>query len=127
MARLAQKDGVIRGILIHQGESNSRDSQWPEKVKKIYGDIIKDLGLNPADVPLLAGEVVNTDQDGKEASANEIMKALPGVLANSHVISSAGVPANADRLHFTPDGQREMGRRYAAQMLKVQAAIKPSP
>ena len=32
---------------------------------------------------------------------------------------SAGVPANADRLQFTPDGQREMGRRYAAQMLKV--------
>jgi dienelactone hydrolase len=120
MAKLAQKDGVIRGILIHQGESNSRDNQWPVKVKKVYADIIKDLGLNPADVPLLAGEVVNADQDGKEASANEIMKALPGVLANSYVISSAGVPANADRLHFTADGQREMGRRYAMQMLKVQ-------
>jgi hypothetical protein len=120
MARLAQKDGVIRGILIHQGESNSRDSEWPRKVKKVYDDIIKDLGLNPADVPLLAGEVVNADQEGKEASANEIMKALPGVLSNSYVVSSAGVPANADHLHFTADGQREMGRRYAAQMLKVQ-------
>ena len=120
MAKLAQKDGVIRGILIHQGESNSRDNQWPLKVRKVYTDIIRDLGLNPADVPLLAGEVVNADQEGKEASANEIMKALPGVLANSHVISSAGVPANADRLHFTADGQREMGRRYAMQMLKVQ-------
>ena len=120
MAKLAQKDGVIRGILIHQGESNSRDSEWPGKVKKVYNDIIKDLGLRAGDVPLLAGEVVNADQEGKEASANEIMKALPGVLANSYVISSAGVPANADHLHFTADGQREMGRRYAVQMLKVQ-------
>jgi hypothetical protein len=120
MAKLAQQDGVIRGILIHQGESNSRDPQWPARVKKIYGDIITDLGLNPAEVPLLAGEVVNADQGGREASANEIIANLPSVLPNSYVISSAGVPANADRLHFTADGQREMGRRYAAQMLKLQ-------
>jgi hypothetical protein len=119
MARLAQKDGVIRGILIHQGESNAEDQDWPLKVRKIYGDIIKDLGLNPAEVTLLAGEVVNADQNGDKASANLIMKNLPAVLPNSYVISSAGVPANADRLHFTVDGQREMGRRYAAQMLKV--------
>jgi hypothetical protein len=119
MAKLAQKDGVIHGILIHQGESNSKDPDWPKKVKKVYGDIIKDLGLDPAKVPLLAGEVVNADQGGTEASANEIMKNLPSVLPNSYVISSAGVPANPDHLHFTPDGQREMGRRYAARMLEL--------
>jgi hypothetical protein len=119
MAKLAQQDGVIRGILIHQGESNATDQDWPKKVKKIYGDIIKDLGLDPGQVALLAGEVVNADQNGDKASANLIIKELPGVLPNSWVISSAGVPANADRLHFTADGQREMGRRYAAQMLKV--------
>lgn len=119
MARLAQQDGVIRGILIHQGESNSRDPEWPNRVKKVYNDIIRDLGLDPAKVPLLAGEVVNADQGGVEASANEIMKNLPGVLPNSYVISSAGVPANADHLHFTADGQREMGRRYAEQMLRI--------
>jgi hypothetical protein len=117
MAKLAQKDGVIRGIILHQGESNSHDPDWPKKVKKVYGDIIRDLGLDPAKVPLLAGEVVNADQGGTEASANEIMKNLPAVLPNSYVISSAGVPANPDHLHFTPDGQREMGRRYAARML----------
>ena len=130
MARLAQQDGVIRGILIHQGESNSRDPDWPAKVKKIHGDIIRDLGLKAGNVTLLVGEVVNADQNGKEASANEIMKKLPGLLPDSFVISSAGVPANADRLHFTADGQREMGRRYAAQMLKIlgyEAKLPPEP
>ena len=29
MARLAQKDGVIKGILVHQGESNTGDKAWP--------------------------------------------------------------------------------------------------
>src|SRR5687768_3387129 len=28
MGRLAQKDGVIKGILLHQGESNTNDKQW---------------------------------------------------------------------------------------------------
>ena len=119
MAKLAQKDGVIRGILIHQGESNFEDKDWPKKVKKIYDDIIRDLSLNPKDVALLAGEVVNADQKGDKANANVIMKDLPGVLPNSYVISSAGVPCNSDHLHFTADGQREMGRRYAVSMLKV--------
>lgn len=47
------------------------------------------------------------------------MKSLPSTLPNSYVISSAGVPCNADHLHFTADGQREMGRRYAEKMLNL--------
>ena len=117
LAKIAQQSGVIKGIVIHQGESNFEDQDWPKRVKKIYDDLIKDLNLNPKDVVLLAGEVVNADQNGEKANANVIMKNLPGTLPNSHVISSAGVPANRDRLHFTADGQREMGRRYAEKML----------
>jgi hypothetical protein len=47
------------------------------------------------------------------------VKNLPGTLPNSYVISSAGVPCNADHLHFTADGEREMGRRYAEKMLNL--------
>lgn len=130
LARIAQRDGVIKGILIHQGESNFEDQDWPRKVKKIYDDLMKDLNLNPQEVPLLAGEVVNADQNGEKANANVIMKNLPATLPNSHVISSAGVPANRDHLHFTPDGQREMGRRYAERMLSLmgyKAALPAEP
>jgi len=119
LARLAQQSGVIKGILIHQGESNFEDQEWPRKVKKIYDDLTKDLGLNPNEVPLLAGEVVNEDHQGEKANANKIMKNLPGTLPNSYVISSAGLPCNPDHLHFTADGQREFGRRYAEKMLEL--------
>ncbi len=119
LAKIAQRDGVIKGILIHQGESNFEDMDWPKKVKKVYDDLVKDLNLNPKDVPLFAGEVVNKDHQGEKANANEIMKLLPGALPNSHVISSAGLPCNADHLHFTPDGQRELGRRYAEKALAL--------
>lgn len=73
MARLAQKDGVIKGILLHQGESNTNDKQWPDKVKKIYDSLLKDLDLKPDSVPLLAGELVNADQNGACASMNTII------------------------------------------------------
>ena len=119
LAKSAQKDGVIQGILLHQGESNTNDQEWPNKVKKIYSDFMQDLNLDPAKVPLLAGEVVHADQNGATASVNEIMKRLPDTLPNSFVISSSGIPCNPDRLHFTSAGLRELGRRYAVRMLTV--------
>ena len=119
LAKIAQQDGVIKGILIHQGESNFEDMDWPKKVKKVYDDLMKDLNLKSADVPLFAGEVVNKDHQGEKANANEIMKLLPGTLPNSYIISSAGLPCNPDHLHFTPDGQRELGRRYAEKALAL--------
>ena len=77
MARLAQKDGVIKGILLHQGESNTGDPDWPDKVKLVYENLLSDLHLKAKNVPLLAGEVVNADQNGKCASMNAIIDTLP--------------------------------------------------
>lgn len=119
LAKTAQKDGVIKGILIHQGESNVDDQDWPRKVKKIYGDFMKDLDLKPENVTLLAGEVVNADHQGQKAAFNEILKKLPETLPNSYVVSSAGLPCNPDHLHFTAEGQREFGKRYAERLLSV--------
>jgi lysophospholipase L1-like esterase len=119
MAKLAQQRGVIKGILLHQGESNANDKDWPNKVGKIYGDLMRDLNLRAEDVPLLAGETVNADQQGATAGMNTIIAELPKVVPHSYVISSKGCEARRDRLHFTPAGYRELGKRYAEQMLKL--------
>jgi hypothetical protein len=119
MAKLAQKDGVIKGILLHQGESNTNDTLWPVKVRIVYNNLIKDLNLKPEAVPLLAGEVVNADQGGICASMNTIIATLPETISNSFVISSAGCPDAPDNLHFTAEGYRMLGKRYAAQMLSL--------
>ncbi len=119
MARIAQKTGVIKGILLHQGESNTGDVNWPSKVKSVYDDLIKDLHLNPANVPLLAGEVVNADENGACASMNAIIDTLPQTIPNCYVISSAGCPCRPDHLHFTPAGYREFGTRYGDKMLSL--------
>ncbi|MBW4888506.1 sialate O-acetylesterase [Mucilaginibacter sp. HMF5004] len=119
MAKLAQKYGVIKGVLLHQGESNTNDTLWTQKVKGIYGNLLKDLNLKSKKVPLLAGEVVNADQSGICASMNKIIATLPGVIPNSYVIPSAGCPAGADKLHFTAEGYRMLGKRYGEQMLTL--------
>lgn len=119
LAKLAQKDGVIKGILIHQGESNTGDTQWPTKVKGVYDNLIKDLGLQASQVPLLAGEVVGSDQGGQCASMNSIIATLPNIIPNSYVISSYGCTDQSDNLHFTSAGYRLLGQRYAEKMLTL--------
>ena len=119
MAKVAQKTGVIKGILLHQGESNTNDTLWTKKVKLVYYNLMKDLKLNPKKVPLLAGELVNADQKGACASMNAIIATLPQVIPNAYVIPSAGCPGAPDHLHFTAEGYRELGKRYAAQMLSI--------
>jgi hypothetical protein len=120
MARLAQKDGVIKGILLHQGESNTNDKAWPGKVKRVYDNLIKDLNLNPGSVPLLAGEVVNADQHGVCASMNSIIDKLPETIPNCYIISSKGcLCREQDHLHFTPAGYKELGTRYGEKMLSL--------
>lgn len=127
MGKLAQKDGVIKGMVFHQGESNTGDPTWPGKVKAVYDNLCKDLSLDPAQTPFLAGEVVGVDNHGQCAAHNAVIAKLPDVLPNSYVISSAGCEAGPDHLHFSQAGYRELGQRYGIQMLKIMGVkeIKP--
>jgi lysophospholipase L1-like esterase len=88
-------------------------------VKYVYKNLLKDLHLKAKKVPLLAGETVNEDQDGKCAGMNKIIATLPQIIKNSYVISSAGCPDAADNLHFSAEGYRMLGKRYAEQMLTL--------
>jgi len=118
-AEQAQKDGVIRGILLHQGESNNNDKQWPNKVKGIYDSLLKDLNLNAEQIPLLAGGLVPADQQGACASMNKIIEELPRTIPTAHFVSSDGCAGRPDHLHFAPAGYRELGTRYGLKMLSV--------
>lgn len=119
LAKQAQQDGIIKGILLHQGESNTGDSQWPQKVKKIYNNLMVDLELNPDSVPLLAGEVVHANQGGICASMNTIIAKLPNTLPNSYIVSSDGCSDSDDNIHFNSKGYRMIGKRYAIKMLEL--------
>ena len=119
MAKIAQQTGVIKGILLHQGESNNGQQDWPKKVKLIYDRLMEDLNLNPEEVPLFVGETVSQAAGGSCYHHNAVIAKVPSVIPNSYVISSAGCPQRGDGLHFTAAGYRTMGKRYAQAALKV--------
>ena len=119
MGKKAQESGVIKGILLHQGETNTGDPNWPNNVKKIYDRLLADLGLNGSEVPLLVGEVVDSAMGGSCGAHNAVIANVPNVIPNSHVVKSNLLPQKGDGLHFTAQGYRELGRRYAQIMLNL--------
>lgn len=128
MGKIAQKTGVIKGILLHQGESNAGDAAdvWGKKVNTAYQGMLNDLGLNAKDVPLLAGQVA------KAGGFNVKIDALPKTIPTAYVVSSSGLGIHTQDtygLHFSAASYREFGKRYAQQMLKLlpkSATVDPS-
>ena len=118
MAKKAQEDGVIKGIIFHQGETDAGNGQWPSKVKKVYDNIIKDLGLGN-DIPFLAGEVLRS---GVSSGANNNIAKLPQQSKNFYVVSSEGFNqalGDGQNVHFTSSEYRDFGKRYAEKMIEV--------
>ena len=120
-AKEAQKVGVIKGILLHQGCSNNGQQDWPDKVNLIYTRLLKELNLSQDEVPLLVGELLQQNQGGVCWGHNSVVAKVPSVIRNAHVVSSAGCPGASDGLHFTAKGYRMIGENYAEVMLKAQA------
>jgi len=119
LAKRAQEDGVIKGILMHQGESNTGDPTWAQKVQRVYDCLLGDLELKPEEVPLLAGEVVQANGEGRCIGMNKQIQALPQTLHTAQVVSSDGCTNGPDKLHFDAAGYRELGSRYAEKMLAM--------
>ena len=120
MAKKAQEVGVIKGILLHQGETNNGQEDWPDKVKKIYKDMLKDLGLRASDVHIFVGETEYEDQGGGCSWHNHVVAKIPEVIPTGHVVSAKDIPGNGvDPWHFSAEGYRIFGKRYAAAVLDV--------
>ena len=120
MGKKAKEVGVIKGILLHQGCSNCGDPNWPDMVKKIYNDMLNDLELQAEDVPLFVGEVEYQNMGGGCSSHNVQVDRMPSVIPTAHVVSAKYLPGNgSDPWHFSAQGYRLFGQRYAQIALSV--------
>ena len=112
LAKKAQKDGVIKGILMHQGETNTGDPKWAGMVKQVYDNLCSDLQLKPEEVNLYVGNIVQADGKGVCIGCKKQIDELPQTIHTCQVISSDGCTNGPDRLHFDAAGYRELGCRY---------------
>lgn len=128
-AKAAAKDGVLAGVIWHQGESNTgdkdRSDNYGERLAKMITDLRADLGT--PDLPFVVGELGEFLIDRKKnpplPRANEVNRALrdlPKHVAHTGFVSAHGLTDKGDELHFDSRSQREFGRRYAEVMSQLQ-------
>jgi hypothetical protein len=120
---VAMQEGLLKGILWHQGESDSSEADAP-----LYGERLAELiaalrsALRAPDVPFVAatlGDFVLA-KNTWALTVNEVLMALPERVAHTACVEAAGLAHGGDDLHFSAEAARELGRRYAAAMIRLQ-------
>ena len=112
LAKKAQQDGVIKGVLMHQGETNTGDPKWAGMVQQVYDRLLGDLQLKPEEVNLFVGNIVQAGGKGVCIGCKKQIDELPQTIHTCQVISSDDCSNGPDRLHFDAAGYRELGCRY---------------
>jgi hypothetical protein len=122
-AKIALRSGTLKGILWHQGESDSSATLAPKYEAKLH-DLIARLRseLGAPDVPFLAGQLGRFEESPWNEFRTQVdlaHRSLPGKVARTSFVSSEGLNHKGDKVHFDADSYRELGRRYAEVYLKL--------
>lgn len=121
-AKLAQQRGVIKGILLHQGESGTGTSQaWDAMAMQIFNDLKSDLGLDAKTI-FIVGQLRSDSRAPapNNTSFNNMIAGMPAKYPQVGMASSQGLSGNGrDVWHFSPSGMRDLGRRYARSLLAL--------
>ncbi len=121
----AKQDGVIKGILWHQGESDAHPpmiSSYEANLRTLIGKFRKIVG-NDA-IPVFIGELGRYAEPAERhahwAGINQQKKKYVATDKNSYLISSEGLNEKGDNTHFNSASQRELGKRFAEKFLETQ-------
>ena len=122
-AKLALEAGTLKGILWHQGESDSSAALAPSYEGKLH-DLIarfrKEL-KSPA-VAFIVGQLgVFSDAPWTEhkRQVDRAHRDLPQKVKHTAFVAAEGLKHKGDKTHFDADSYREFGRRYAAAYLEL--------
>jgi len=130
--KIALKSGTLKGILWHQGESDSNPEKCYSYKAKLEDLIqrLRKLTENP-EIPFVAGEIgqfkikANKEQysEIKPAPAKVVMNSTKEVVKkdkNAAFVKSNRLQHRGDHTHFNSKSYRILGKRYARAMLKLQ-------
>jgi hypothetical protein len=122
-AKLALQSGTLKGILWHQGESDSNVTLAPQYEAKLLDLIARFRSeLNAPNVPFIVGELGHFDDSPWNEYRSQVDQAhrdLPRKVPHTAYVSSEGLKHKGDKTHFDADSYREFGQRYAEQYLKL--------
>ena len=130
-ARAAMKDGRLRAILWHQGESDAHPGlslQYADKLRALIARFRTDL--NAPELPFLIGELGHfpgKPWDAEVQRVDSVHRAIAAMVPHVAYVSSEGLRDKGDTLHFTAASQREFGERYARAYLTLIGARPAAP
>lgn len=122
-AKLAQQSGTLRGVLWHQGESDSGSPKAESYEKKLH-DLIARFRkeLDAPEVPFIAGQLGQFPErpwsDSKRL-VDTAHRTLPEKVPHTGFASSDGLVHKGDQIHFDAESARELGRRFAKVYLTL--------
>ena len=117
----AQKRGTIKGIIWHQGESDSSPEKKDAYAAKL-ADFFKRLrrDTDTENVPLVVGTLGDfyVSKNPDAAAVNQIIADYAKANKRVYLASASGLTHKGDDTHFDASSARELGRRYAEAFLK---------
>lgn len=125
--REGMKYGTLKGILWHQGCSDSSaklQKTYLDRLSSMVKALRRELGVGE-DVPFIAGELAYWRNSSH--AFNEMIHGITEVIPNSAWVSAEGCgPLKPESLssknpdpHFSREGQLLLGRRYAEKMIEA--------
>ncbi|WP_276373770.1 sialate O-acetylesterase [Chryseolinea sp. H1M3-3] len=118
---IIKKYGTIKGILWHQGESDTQSSliaDYGERLKQLFATFRNYVG-NPV-VPILIGELGSYSENQTNwALINKEIHKYAVADKNAFVINTQDLKSKDDKIHFNSEGQRIMGERMAKKFLEI--------
>ncbi|WP_296703650.1 sialate O-acetylesterase [Algoriphagus sp.] len=123
-ANKALAEGTLKGILWHQGESDTRTEtdvkEYPAKFNAMIDSLKADLSI--ATVPIVMGELghffypKSPNAENLNTVFEEMAKSNPCLA----LVSANGLNHKGDSTHFDSDSYHALGARYAAKMIELQ-------
>lgn len=123
-AKRAMRDGKLKAILWNQGEGDANAGNAPFYEERLVG-LIKRFrdALDAPEVPFIIGQIGDFTAEGRawneyQRQIDCIHRAVAARLPHVWYVSSEGLVSRGDRLHFSTDSQRILGKRYAEAYLR---------
>ena len=120
---IAMQDGVIKGIIWHQGEADSNEEKakvYIEKLQRLINLLRDEIGNFR--VPFIAGELGHYKE--KYMLINNELKKLPNIVPLSAIATSEELTHMGDSIHLDSKSARELGERMAIKMHELQSTKK---
>jgi hypothetical protein len=122
-AKVALPAGTLKGILWHQGESDSQPGSaevYEEKLHALIARMRKEF--DAPEVPFIAGQMgIFAERPWSDAKklVDAAHQALPKKVPHTAFVSAEGLSHKGDQVHFNADSYREFGKRYAQAYLEL--------